>query len=41
MSSSHAPSGAFRRWFLETDTPEPEGFYEGEQEVQHEHHTTP
>ncbi|GGS07540.1 APC family permease [Deinococcus sedimenti] len=29
------------RWFLETGQPEPEGFYEQEQEVQAQHHTQP
>ncbi|MDL2344955.1 APC family permease [Deinococcus sp. MIMF12] len=41
MNPLPAPSGAFRRWFLETDTPGPEGFYEGEEEVRQDHRTQP
>ncbi|WP_221091430.1 APC family permease [Deinococcus aquaedulcis] len=31
----------FMKWFLETNQPEPQGFYEEEQQVQAQHHTQP
>jgi amino acid permease len=30
----------FMKWFLETNQPEPEGFYEGEQQIREQHHHT-
>ena len=34
-------SSRLRDWFLDTDEPEPEGFYESEAEVTQRHHTRP
>ena len=40
-SQTSPPQSAFRRWFFETSAPEPQGFYEGEQQAQTQHHTQP
>ena len=31
----------FKRWFLETEEPDPGGYYEGEEEVQRKDHAQP
>ncbi|THF83995.1 APC family permease [Deinococcus sp. KSM4-11] len=41
MSSVRPARSPFMTWFLESNQPEPEGFYEPEREVAAQHHTQP
>ena len=41
MTTTAPSQSSFRRWLLQSDNQEPEGFYEGEQQVATHHHVKP